>query len=78
MTGSTPGSTKSWIAGARRMNFENEKKLFIRIAQAGDAALIRNGYVTAIDILVGVQWLQEKHVEDWRRGRLPYLERAAR
>lgn len=58
------------------MSPDNERKLFARIAKAGDTALVKNGYVTAIDILVGIEWLQAKHVEDWRRGRLPYLERA--
>lgn len=41
---------------------------------AGSAAVARNGYVTAIDALLATGWLRPEKVEDWRRGRVPYLE----
>jgi hypothetical protein len=56
---------------------DNERKLAKRIAAAGEAALAARGYVTAIDILVGVGWLATPQVEQWRRNQLPYLERGA-
>jgi hypothetical protein len=56
---------------------DNERKLARRVAAAGEAALAARGYVTAIDILVGVDWLATPQVERWRRGQLPYLERGA-
>lgn len=56
------------------MNPENEEKLWHRIAAAGGAAVAKNGYVTAIDALLGTGWLRPEKVEDWRRGRVPYLE----
>lgn len=59
------------------MSPDNERKLAKRIAAAGEAALAARGYVTAIDILVGVDWLAMPQVERWRRGQLPYLERGA-
>jgi hypothetical protein len=59
------------------MSPDNERKLAARIATVGETALARSGYVTAIDILLGIDWLRAAHVEDWRRARIPYLERAA-
>jgi hypothetical protein len=56
------------------VNPQNQAKLRRRIADAGSAAVAKNGYVTAIDVLVGVGWLLPTKVEDWRRGRVPYLE----
>jgi predicted RecA/RadA family phage recombinase len=57
------------------VNPQNQAKLRRAIAAAGGAAIAKNGYVTAIDVLVGVGWLPPAKVEDWRRGRVPYLER---
>lgn len=39
------------------MNPQNQAKLRPAIATAGGAAIAKNGYVTAIDVLVGVGWL---------------------
>lgn len=33
------------------------------------------GYVSAIDVLVRMKRLTTKQVEDWRFGRIPYLEK---
>ena len=30
--------------------------------------------MTAIDVLVGLGWLEPRRVDDWRQGRVPYLE----
>lgn len=57
------------------MNRDNEKKLEQRIASAAEVALAERGFVTAIDVLVGIDWLPKAQVEHWRRGRVPYLER---
>jgi hypothetical protein len=57
------------------MNSRNQAKLRREIATAGTAAVARNGYVTAIDALLATGWLRPERVEDWRRGRVPYLER---
>lgn len=59
------------------MNPDNERKLQQRIAQVGNSALARAGYVTAVDVLVGIGWLDPPQVERWRRGQVPYLERVA-
>ena len=56
------------------MSPENQAKLRRRIAAAGSAAVAKNGYVTAVDALLATGWLRPEKVEDWRRGRVPYLE----
>jgi hypothetical protein len=48
-----------------------------RVAVAAQAALAARGFVTPIDVLVGVGWLQAAQVERWRRGQVAYLERVA-
>lgn len=32
-------------------------------------------YVSAVDALLATGWLRPEKVQDWRRGRVPYLER---
>jgi hypothetical protein len=47
-----------------------------RVLAAANATLDRNRYVAPIDVLTGLGWLRAEHAEAWRRGRVPYLERA--
>lgn len=46
-----------------------------RVATAAEAALKERGYVTAIDILLGLGWLDPERLEAWRRGQVSDLER---
>lgn len=46
-----------------------------RVNEAISAALKRQQYVSAIDVLVGMQLLAPEKVEAWRKGQIPYLER---
>src|SRR5205823_225801 len=55
----------------------NDAKLWRRVAAAAQAALTASGFVTPIDVLVGVGWLQAAQVEQWRRARIAFLERVA-
>ncbi len=48
----------------------------VRLARAAEAALAENGYVSLIDVLVGMGWLAPVRVGEWRQGRLPTLEQA--
>jgi hypothetical protein len=52
-----------------------QNKLERQVARAAEAALTARSFVTTIDVLVGIGWLSPPLVEDWRRGRIPYLER---
>jgi hypothetical protein len=48
--------------------------LFPRIERVVDAILKTSKVVTPIDVLVGMHLLSPEKVQDWRRGRVPYLE----
>ena len=54
----------------------NRTELERRVVRAAEAALAERKFVTAIDVLVGVGWLQPARVDEWRQGRVEYLERA--
>lgn len=46
-----------------------------RVIQSAEETLYRKGYVSAIDVLVGMGSLQATHVQDWRNGKILYLEK---
>ena len=46
-----------------------------RVVRAAEAALAERKFVTAIDVLVGVGWLEPRRVDEWRQGLVDYLER---
>ena len=46
-----------------------------KVVQAAEAALAKRKFVTAIDVMVGVGWLEPRRVDEWRQGRVDYLER---
>ncbi len=50
-------------------------KLEERVIIAARAALTDHQYVTTIDVLVGMGWLTTSQVDQWRQGRVDYLER---
>jgi hypothetical protein len=57
------------------MHPANRKKLADRVNRAASAALSAQGYVSAIDVLTGIGWLDQETVTRWRKGQLDYLER---
>lgn len=50
-------------------------KLEERVVKAAEGALVDRHFVTAIDVLVGIGWLTTPQVDQWRQGRVDYLER---
>jgi hypothetical protein len=58
-----------------RPDLKGRDRLERRVIEAAEVALAERKYVTAIDVLVGLGWLQPPHVEQWRQGRIDYLER---
>ncbi len=52
-----------------------EDPLYPRIARAVEVLLQRGNVVTPVDVLIGTGLLTRERLEDWRRGRVPYLER---
>jgi len=58
------------------MSRKNRIPLADRVAKAGAVALAAEHSVAAIDILVGIGWLDRGAVEHWRRGQIDCLEAA--
>jgi hypothetical protein len=64
------------IAGCEgRMNPDNRNKLRDRVVRAAESVLAMQGYVSAIDVLTSIGWLDQATLKRWRQGQLPYLER---
>lgn len=61
----------------RRITRENFRKdrYFAPVATAFGEILKRGEVVATVDVLVEMGRLTRKNVEDWRFGRIPYLER---
>jgi hypothetical protein len=60
------------------MGRKNKVPLADRVAGAAEAALDAEQSVSAIDILVGIGWLDPEAVERWRRGQVECLEEVVR
>jgi hypothetical protein len=56
-------------------NSDHQAKLEERVIRAAEAALSRQQYVCAIDVLCGMGLLLPMHVDSWRKGRMDCLER---
>ena len=56
-------------------NSDRQSRLEERVIRAAEAALSRQQYVSAIDVLCGMGLLLPMHVDSWRKGRVDYLER---
>jgi len=54
---------------------KNRQALAARVAKAAADYLEKYGSVSAIDVMIGIGWLNASHVVDWRSRRIPYLER---
>ena len=55
----------------------SRSKLVHRIDAAAHGLLDRQGFVAPIEVLIEIGWLAASRVEDWRRGRVDYLEQIA-
>jgi hypothetical protein len=56
-------------------NSDRKNELEQRVVRAAEAALSRQQYVSAIDVLCGMGLLTPTHVDSWRKGRIDFLER---
>jgi hypothetical protein len=54
----------------------NRDKLARRVVRAAEAALQEQNYVSPIDVLLGIGWLDRGTEKRWRQGQIAYLERA--
>src|SRR5262245_50133706 len=57
------------------MSLENRRRLADRVAKAAEASLAAQNYVSPVDVLVGIGWLEPGAVKRWRQGQVDYLER---
>jgi len=55
-------------------NFRDDP-MFRRIARVVADLLAKTNVVTPVDVLIGMGLLRPQHLDDWRFGRAPYLER---
>lgn len=53
---------------------KNRKPLKERVSEAAEAALAIQGYVSPIDVLLRLGWLNSGQLESWRRGQTDSLE----
>lgn len=60
------------------MSRKNRIPLGDRVARAAEAALAARHVVSAIDVLVGIGWLDPQAMERWRRGQVACLEEVVR
>lgn len=56
------------------MKPNSQRSLESRVVTAAEKALARQGFVTPVDVCLGLGWLQDCNVDDWRHGRADDLE----
>jgi hypothetical protein len=57
------------------MQPHNRKKLSDRVVRAAEAALAMQKYVSPVDVLIGIGWLDPGALKRWHQGQVDYLER---
>src|SRR5579859_1727848 len=56
------------------MEIPIQTKLDERVYRAAEAALVRQHYVSFIDVLCGMGLLASSAIDSWRKGRIDFLE----
>ena len=61
----------------KKLTAANYRKdqLYASVAKAVSEILATSNFVAPVDVLLKLQRLTKQQVEDWRFGRIPYLER---
>jgi hypothetical protein len=54
---------------------KKKKKISQCIATVAGDVVSKKGYVSVIDLFLGIGWLTLDKVVDWKSGKIPYLER---
>ena len=55
-------------------NQELEKKVTLVI----NSLIYEQGYICSVDVLLRLEYLSQKDHEDWRHGRVPFLEKVCK
>ncbi len=73
----TQSIRRAGIAGARTVGINNyhEDPLYPRIVRAVDALLVHGIVVAPVDVLIEMDMLDKRCLEQWRCGLVTYLER---
>jgi len=58
------------------MSRNSRSPLVDRVTQAAETALAAQGYVSCIDVLVGIRWIDAGAVKRWQQGQIDCLEAA--
>jgi hypothetical protein len=64
------------VAFASDVTTSSANRLEQRVSCTAQATLDERGVVSAIDVLMGMGWLAPRRVDEWRQGRVAYLEAA--
>jgi hypothetical protein len=54
----------------------NDKELEKKVKQYTSELAYKKGHVCSVDVLIKLDYLSEKDYQDWRFGKIPYLEKA--
>ena len=54
----------------------NDKELEKKVKQFTSELAYKKGYVCSVDVLIKLGYISEKEYQDWRFGKIPYLEKA--
>lgn len=52
----------------------NLKQIEQRVISAAEQVLLHEQYVSPLDLMIDMKWLQPVHVQAWRKGKIPFLE----
>src|SRR5215469_10478631 len=67
-------ATGTAAAGRTTLASVAQRSLRSRVVTAAAEALARQGFVTPVDVCLGLGWLHASNVDDWRHGRVDDLE----
>lgn len=56
----------------------NNKELENKVKKIANSLIYKKGYVCAVDMLIQLDYLTKKDYEDWRFGKIKYLEKACK
>ena len=65
------------VTGNRRNAVDTfrDDPMFPRVERVVAELLHKGNVVAPVDVIIGLDLLRRAHLDDWRRGRVPYLER---
>ena len=56
----------------------NKNELKKKVKVTAGTLLFERGYISPVDLLMEIGYLTSESYEDWRRGRVPYLEKVCK